>query len=298
MNLRFLLTVTISLIAFNAEAQFLKKLNEKVNNAVERKVEQKVEQKAEKTTDKVMDEVLEGNPDKKKTSSTTTESPTDADAQTYLKMAQEMQAGMLNATYEKSYTFNLKVVSEFETTEGRKKEKHEMTQFYADQSMMMISSQEPQMKIITDFKNESSVVLNDTDKSGTAMSLSFMKQIGKQGQKYVQDDEDNVPISFKKTGNSKTIAGYLCEEYIGEDATTTVRMWCSKNADFGAERFATEWGKLLGYSSFPSDWNPYGAMLRFESTDKKSKDMTTMEIKSVEKTTTVVQTSSYKFLKM
>lgn len=298
MKLRYLFTVAISLIAFNTEAQFLKKLNEKVNNAVERKVEQKVEQKAEKTTDKVMDEVLEGNPDKKKTSSTNTESPTDADAQTCLKMAQEMQAGMLNATYEKSYAFNLKVVSEFETTEGRKKEKHEMTQFYADQSMMMISSQEPQMKIITDFKNESSVVLNDTDKSGTAMSLSFMKQIGKQGQKYVQDDEDNVPISFKKTGNSKTIAGYLCEEYIGEDTTTTVRMWCSKNADFGAERFATEWGKLLGYSSFPSDWNPYGAMLRFESTDKKSKDMTTMEIKSVEKTSTVVQTSSYKFLKM
>lgn len=298
MKLRYLFTVAISLIAFNTEAQFLKKLNEKVNNAVERKVEQKVEQKAEKTTDKVMDEVLEGNPDKKKISSTTTERSSDEDAQTYLKMAQEMQAGMLNVTYEKSYTFNLKVVSKFEATEGRKKEKHEMTQFYADQSMMMISSQEPQMKIITDFKNESSVVLNDTDKSGTAMSLSFMKQIGKQGQKYVQDNEDNVPISFKKTGNSKTIAGYLCEEYIGEDTTTTVRMWCSKNADFGAERFATEWGKLLGYSSFPSDWNPYGAMLRFESTDKKSKDMTTMEIKSVEKTTTVVQTSSYKFLKM
>ncbi|HTO35619.1 MAG: hypothetical protein RBR78_02565 [Flavobacteriaceae bacterium] len=273
------------------QAQILKRMKDKVNQSVERTIERKVEQKAEKTTEKAMDDILEGNPDKKDSNKQKAGNNND-----YLQMAQQMQAGMADATYEKSYVFSSKVVSQFENTKGRKTEKSKLTQWYGDNAQMTVTDQDSDSKMITDFKNKSSVMLNEKDKTGVAVSMNFMSGIVQQATDAAEDTEDK-PLNFRKTGNTRTIAGYTAEEYMAEDDEMTMRAWFSKKADFGFEKSAENMMQLFGLSNLPKDMNPYGTMLRYEGTSKKDKETTVMEVISIEKTKTTVETSQYKFQK-
>jgi len=178
-------------------AQLLKRIQNRVEEKVEQKVEQKAMEEAEKAADNMLDKVL--NPSKKKASTNT----------------------------KTSYTFNQSITLEMQT-EG---------------------SEKVQLDFLFDSKNAEVICMkldNMGDDSGgkvyavitpTSRTM-FMDMPGMKIKKKVSQDElgqldysDKIPQhnDLKKTGNTKTILGYTCSEYVYENEGGKVHAWVTKN---------------------------------------------------------------------
>ncbi|AXG70644.1 hypothetical protein KORDIASMS9_02885 [Kordia sp. SMS9] len=178
-------------------AQLLKRIQNKVENKVEQKLEQKALEETEKTADKMLDNVL--NPQKKKTAISTSN----------------------------SYSFNQRITLEMQT-EGNEK---------------------AQLDFLFDSKNDEVICMkinNDGDNSGGKIyavitptsSTMFMDMPGMKIKKKVAQEElgqldysDKIPqhTDLEKTGNTKTILGYTCEEYVYKNEGGNVHAWVATN---------------------------------------------------------------------
>jgi hypothetical protein len=178
-------------------AQLLKRIQNKVEEKVEQKVEQKAMEEAEKTADKMLDKLL--NPSKKKATSSN----------------------------NNSYTFNQSITIEMQT-EG---------------------SEKAQLDFLFDSKNSEVICMKLTnmgDESGGKVyavitptsSTMFMDMSGMKIKKKVSKEElgqidysDKIPQhdDLQKTGNTKTILGYTCNEYVYENEGGKVHAWVATN---------------------------------------------------------------------
>ncbi len=189
--------VCFFLVTQNAHSQLLKRIQNKVENKVEQKLEQKAMEEAEKTADKMLDKVL--NPTKKKATAST----------------------------NNSYTFNQRITLEMQT-EGNEK---------------------AQLDFLFDSKNDEIICMkldNMGDDSGGKVyavitptsSTMFMDMPGMKIKKKVSKEElgqldysDKIPqhTDLEKTGKTKTILGYACEEYVYKNEGGNVHAWVTTN---------------------------------------------------------------------
>jgi len=82
--------------------------------------------------------------------------------------------------------------------------------------------------IIFDTKNSAMLVLaeNDGEKTGFATAID-PEAVAEKVEEY-EDDSGLDPLNIKKTGKTKTILGYNCDEYLYEDEDSEVHMWLSE----------------------------------------------------------------------
>ena len=190
------LCVSFLLASQITQAQLLKRIQNRVEEKATQKVEQKAMEEAEKAADKMLDKVL--NPAKAN-----------------------------NKTTSDSYTFNQMMTLEMQT-EGNEK---------------------AQLDFLFDSKNADVICMkldNMGDDSGGKVyavitptsSTMFMDMPGMKIKKKVSREElgqlaysDNIPQhnNLEKTGNTKTILGYTCEEYLYKNEGGTVHAWVAKN---------------------------------------------------------------------
>jgi hypothetical protein len=190
------LCVSFLLASQITQAQLLKRIQNRVEEKATQKVEQKAMEEAEKAADKMLDKVL--NPAKAN-----------------------------NKTTSDSYTFNQMMTLEMQT-EGNEK---------------------AQLDFLFDSKNADVICMkldNMGDDSGGKVyavitptsSTMFMDMPGMKIKKKVSREElgqlaysDNIPQhnDLEKTGNTKAILGYTCEEYLYKNEGGTVHAWVTKN---------------------------------------------------------------------
>ncbi|PTX62206.1 uncharacterized protein DUF4412 [Kordia periserrulae] len=190
------LCVSFLLASQMTHAQLLKRIQNRVEEKATQKVEQKAMEEAEKAADKMLDKVL--NP-----------------------------AKATNKATSDSYTFNQMITLEMQT-EGNEK---------------------AQLDFLFDNKNADVICMkldNMGDDSGGKVyavitptsSTMFMDMSGMKIKKKVSREElgqlaysDNIPQhnDLEKTGNTKTILGYSCEEYVYKNEGGTVHAWVAKN---------------------------------------------------------------------
>lgn len=190
------LCVSFLLASQITQAQLLKRIQNRVEEKATQKVEQKAMEEAEKAADKMLDKVL--NPAKAN-----------------------------NKTTSDSYTFNQMMTLEMQT-EGNEK---------------------AQLDFLFDSKNADVICMkldNMGDDSGGKVyavitptsSTMFMDMPGMKIKKKVSREElgqlaysDHIPQhnDLEKTGNTKTILGYTCEEYLYKNEGGTVHAWVTKN---------------------------------------------------------------------
>lgn len=95
--------------------------------------------------------------------------------------------------------------------------------------------------MIFDMKNNASIILleNDTEKSRMAYGLNWqaLYEEGDQNDTLELHSDD---FTFEKTGNTKTIAGHLCEEYLGETEEYKGTYWITQEPIEGINTF---WSK-------------------------------------------------------
>lgn len=179
--------------------------------------------------------------------------------------------GQSDAQIKDSYTFDHRVSMTMEMTD-KKGEKGQ-----AQQMQMYFSDSEPEIGIRTmqdgmnslmvmDIGNKVMVMLMDVGGSKMLMTIPLDDEM-------LNDDTDEAKVDdFKitKTGRTKTILGYTCDEYVAEDDENNSVFWVTTDEDFGISKaFAgMAAASKKADNGVPKD-APAGMMMEMTSTSKK-----------------------------
>lgn len=278
-----LLIVLLSVHMFSAHAQFLNSLKARAKMAAEETLQRKTEDKVAQKTDQAAEKVLEapfallrgakggkGNKD--------------------LASALEAMSGATQATFAASYDFHTEMVIEVSVAEGRRRSQ-QITQFYGDRAMMT-KVEGIATRTIFDFDNRSSLVLNDDNKSGVALSMDFLTGML---QEEIAESLDDTPASFRRTGNTKQILGYVCHEYVGEDDEAEFVGWFTDA--LGSLQLPDKVGSLSGTTDIMKGMtqDEKGMPLEMTTKTKDKGEISTMRVLGVRKIPLSVLTSDYTF---
>ena len=95
---------------------------------------------------------------------------------------------------------------------------------------MVFKDKDDQSTIIFDTKNSAMLILTDSDGEKTGFATTIDPEaMAERVEAYVDEEETDMD-SYKpmKTGKTKVILGYNCDEYLVEDEETEVHMWISE----------------------------------------------------------------------
>ena len=145
---------------------------------------------------------------------------------------------------------------------------------------------EGQGVFIIDAENKATIILTEDngEKAGIVYGLGgYLESIGKT---YEEEDVDmaETPESYaanpnvKKTGRTKTIAGYKCEEYVYDDEYSKSNVWITKDMKLNAQDFMS----TLFKTSIASQGMGWGYMMEATSVDKESGEKSIMKVTKVD----------------
>lgn len=284
-----LLVLAILSFSTTSNAQFFERLGEKATKAAERAVTRKVENKAEKTTEAAMDSIL--SPKERRKKKREEKSKEKSNSMGDLSGMMEEVINAKDIIIEDSYTFPITATMKITSyqNDGRV---DQMTQSYGSKALYSIVAN-TQGPMITDFTNESIIILNLEEQTAKTMSLSWMEKIGQMGQ---PDDNDPGTTSVEKTGRTKTINGYTCHEYVMVNDDTTLKAWVAPEVPFSYKDYLQGFTKMLGTNvgSVPQD-KGYVMLLDMY---QKDEHQTKMEVTSISETPITIDLSTFKITNM
>jgi hypothetical protein len=145
----------------------------------------------------------------------------------------------------------------------------------------------PETTSIFDMDNNQMISLMEM----SGMKMAFIVGFGSEN----EITEESV-VSFSKTGKTKSILGYVCEQYIAEDADTKSEFWVASGEDFGMSQAMLYMGKNAQRKSSESNATPDGFVLEMTSIDQKSKEKIVMKVAEVNKGVLIrISTLDYQF---
>lgn len=221
---QIILIVTSLLLYFPINAQIGKKLL--------KRAEDKISQKAERTIDKIIKPNEAATLPKSKGDSGSEDSSTDSDTNSKGTESTSTRdyssaSGNLRAEYNFDFEYHM-------TTTSKDNEPIKFTYYFTDKGELFgfdhrDEKRDETMYTIMDNENKSMVMfmISKGQKSGTKMPyLNFGKLVGDASGEYDQD------YQITKTGRTKTIAGYHCEEYKFESKKHEGTSWVSSETPF------------------------------------------------------------------
>lgn len=138
--------------------------------------------------------------------------------------------------------------------------------------------------MILDFNRNISISLFENEGQKMRMAFDYDYAAMSQGVDIGDSNEGDDPnVSFKKTGNSKNIMGYDCEEYLVETDENITRFWVTKTPIAGQASF---WGQNNPFlTARMKDHNPdlfknlpSGNMMEAFMESKKDKSIMEMKV--------------------
>ena len=281
--------------------RFLKKLSDKAKEKVENRMEQKVEEKADEKIDEEIDKLfdsLEGEADKdaEEASGSTSDAARQARMQRIMKgfgmsgepvpVAENYRFNNLIQMHVESYDKNGKKISEGEFITHLDPDSKSM----AYQMLSGDMAQEGQGMFIIDAQNDAMIILNDenNEKTGIVYGMgTFFQTLGESYEEEVELSE--TPESYlanpnvKKTGRSKTISGYKCDEYVYSDEESESNIWITTDMKLNTRDFFS----TLFKTSLYSHGMPWGYMMAVSTTDKDTGEKSVMEVTKVDEKSNV-----------
>ena len=125
---------------------------------------------------------------------------------------------------------------------------------------------------------------SDGEKTGFATSID-PEAMADMAESYAEEEEveetDLTPYNIKKTGKSKDILGYKCDEYLMEDESAEVHMWMSEKL---GKEMRKEWMKnqqTFG-AMFTHAYALNGMALEYDILDKDDGKKTIMLVTKID----------------
>lgn len=266
----------VLLFGFTAtlNAQFFKKLSKKVEKAAEKAVEKKAEQKTTKETEKAFDSTF--NKKRKKRKNTTT--PRLSKAEPAL-----------------SYAFNHRAEMQFKNG----KELMNIDYFFPESGnymAMLIKDKRIKDKFLSVYDIDREAMFTYMDNNGQKIKMG----IAFETESAVDEALNESSIKITSTGKSKTILGYLCQEYkmTGKDMTATI--WVTKEV---AIRFPSTFysikqdKKSIGQNqAWMKEFEGWAMEMVMVDTSKKKAQTITMNCLAIEESTLNINSNEYQNL--
>ncbi|MFD1314851.1 DUF4412 domain-containing protein [Namhaeicola litoreus] len=216
------------------QGQILKKLKNKVQQAAEESVLNKLGEKVYQKTDKQMDSLLNIDPNYQ--------------SQTNEKLGKLLEGS--NIPVADQYRFDTRVIYDLETTHKKEKTTMENTfwlsnsgQYFGSAIKMNEVKQEgelPEIFTILDEEHEAILIFMEEQKIVQTMSMKSISDL-------VEEDESiDQTINIKQTGNTKTILGYTCEEFVSETPDAKTTMWITQDLELFKKNMFYNLNKSLG----------------------------------------------------
>ena len=229
MKLNKIFTIILAFFVLFAQAQVVEKTEERAKQKTERRIDQKIDNGIDSGLDAIEGLFSKKKKKKKKDfqeedrerSEPASSKSSSEDAQTAAIM--KMMGGS-DVQVQDEYKFDHRflILMEDYDKKGKLNESNEMTFLSKEESSVMgilMNQEGVNSEIVYDLSNYEIVTLMNTDgqKIGTTMSID-KSQIESM---MAEEDSDAGNMSemptFKKTGNTKTISGYSCDEYVVEN---------------------------------------------------------------------------------
>lgn len=165
------------------------------------------------------------------------------------------------------YTFNASMTYKMVNTNKKGKANEIVQKWYFSSSGLFGSEMEvskgQKVRSVVDYKNKTTIMLMDEQKMAMGLSTDY-DRIASEVSK---DSGYKKPV---KTGKTKTILGYNCNEWVSESDDWTTSMWVSETMPIASQGFyevMTETFKKQRLSMAISDMK--GMMLEMNGTSKK-----------------------------
>jgi hypothetical protein len=202
-----------------------------------------------------------------------------------------LMGGKVTSKYEPSYTFGSRIYMQMEMYDKKDKVTKMDYFIYFNQSnanagieTKIVGNTEDGNQVamnssmVVDGANKSFIMLTDIN----TMKMGIISDLPEENAAQTQKDGKPVkPPVITKTGNSKVIAGYKCDEYTykDEDAKTHGTMWATKDLRLTADK------RAFGKSGMPSYYNntdlANSAVLAMEQYNEKNELQLKSETKEV-----------------
>jgi len=293
-------------IAFSANSQIvipdklIKKSKEAVNEYSTKEAQKKVDKEIEKSF---------GHIEKKYSKKAKNDS--DMEEMNYNEILNKyIQNGISSepVKYEDKYVFTSSVSMEFEniTKNGKEENKGNMVSFFNQDEKYIayefINMDENSSKnekggiFILDYKNKATIILSaDDEGSGIAygmdddLSDEAINNALEGNSSNSESTQGENPL-LKKTGKSKTILGYKCEEYKYDDKNIAARLWITKDLKWDNHRLLQ---KTFSGSIY-SNAVPNGFLMESETKDKTTGNKILFRVTEINKNrTTTFNMSDY-----
>jgi len=280
-SIAFLL-IFFSLAGSQVDAQIMRRLRDAaergVSRAVEKRVESEMEKVAQRQLEKVFGEIYgpEGMPGvnwEKILSGITADVPV-ADAYHFtgysvMEITGKDEKGKdLEPTQIKSLLSDNQMIigMEIELKDNKKKEGSSI--------------------LIYDLERNASIILfeNEGEKARIAYGLDFEKIAeGIEIEEMDMEDSPDFDFTWKKTGRTKTIIGYTCEEFVSEDEEGKASYWITEKPIKGASSFWGEGNPFLTAKMKQENMDyfknmPQGNLLEMIFESKKDKNVVQMTV--------------------
>ena len=299
-----LLSISAIALSFAINAQ-VPNIGKRIENKTKQKVNERVDRKIDQTIDKSLDKIEDPNT-YKNSDSTGTDTPTPS---TETNTNSIFKSGDKSSVL-KEYQFSQDVLMEMESFDkkGKSSGVNNMRMLfnnngdYFGSEIIMNDDKGNTSSMgfsIFDWKNNQMISLIDNGGMKIGMVID-MKAAANSISDANTETDSAKETSFKKTGKTKTILGYLCEEYLAENEETLSEVWIANDVKINmgnAFQYISENQKSKkNKMSYPND-APEGFMMEMVSTNKKNNEKTRMTVVELnENKNTTVNTSSYKFM--
>lgn len=194
--------------------------------------------------------------------------------------------------YQASYTFSSNVTYHIE---GLKKAGEAMVVNYSfgDQVIKMDPANQ-EISTIIDSKNEVMILLNHQQKTATVMSTKMMEMAMKQ--QATNQNTDKPAAKITKTGRTKTILGYKCEEIIIE-SDSKIEVWVTSETGIDISNVFASMAKAT-MLQIPGEAISGGVLMEMTSYNAEGKAETHMLMTALSKESKTVNIGAYKITKL
>ncbi|MGV3629924.1 MAG: DUF4412 domain-containing protein [Bacteroidota bacterium] len=196
---------------------------------------------------------------------------------------EERTGERIDATYTFTYLLSYQTISYGGGLEGDRKE---MIYYFGD-STTLFTTDGP--LLLNDARNKRTLILNEESKTGFStpyQEISSAEAIG---------DMNREIYAYKKTGNTKEILGYPCEEYIlMRENKKLSTLWSAQENPLVKNKLNTKFmtdQMIMGINSLNP--NPDGMVLEFNQYDDEEQLLNTIRMNAFESTEKVIQLMEY-----
>lgn len=271
-------------------------LLERAASKAKEKLEQKAEKKAEQKIDESVEKQAAGNvSDGTDRAATPGESSAQRDQRRMQGILKGIGLSGEPVPIEDSYSFSSRIQMHMETRDKNNKITSEgefITYMNPDQLNFAYEILSGEMNnkgkgiFIVDMKNKASVFLSEEEgtRKGIVYGLDFNPEENVIQEESVNSDKDtrnmeSLNPNLKKTGRTKQIAGYPCEEFVYEDPENEgeIRYWLTDNLNMKTNSYM---GSVLKSSLWTTGVTS-GFLMESESLDKKTGEKSLMQVTEV-----------------